>query len=51
VQPSKKVFDLILITALLLHPAVGLAKMAARRWSAEGNGALATVGRAVEVSL
>lgn len=50
-KPTKKVFDLVLITSLLLHPAVGLIKMSARRWSKESTGALATVGDAVAVAL
>ena len=50
-MPTKKTFDLVVITALLLHPAVGLLKMASRRWTAEGHGALSTIGSAVGVAL
>ena len=50
-MPTKKTFDLVVITALLLHPAVGLLKMASRRWTAEGNCALSTIGSAVGVAL
>lgn len=50
-KPSKKVFDLVLIVSLLVHPAVGLVKMSARRWSREGSGTLATVGDGILVAL
>lgn len=50
-KPNKKVFDLVLIVSLLLHPAVGLIKMSARRWSRENSGALGVVGDAVQVAL
>ncbi len=51
-MPTRRTFDLVIITALLLHPAVGLVKMAARRWDREqvGGGA-AQIGRALEVAL
>jgi len=51
VKPTKKVFDLVLITSLLLHPALGLIKMSSARWSRENDGALGTVGDAVAVIL
>lgn len=50
-MPSKKTFDLVVITALLLHPAVGLLRLASRRWEAETSGPLSTVGAAVRVAL
>ena len=50
-KPTKKVFDLVLITSLLLHPALGLVKMSSRRWLRESQGALSTVGDAVTVIL
>ena len=50
-MPTKKTFDLVVITALLLHPAVGLLKMASRRWASEGHGSLSTIGAAVGVAL
>lgn len=50
-KPSKKVFDLVLITSLLLHPALGLVKMSSRRWSRESDGAASTIGDAVAVIL
>jgi hypothetical protein len=48
-KPSKKVFDLVLIVSLLLHPAIGLVKISARRWSRDNDGALGVVGDAVQV--
>ena len=50
-MPTKKTFDLVVITALLLHPAVGLVRMASRRWAVEGSGPLSTIGSAVGVAL
>jgi hypothetical protein len=50
-MPTKRTFDLVIIAGLLLHPAVGLVKIAARRWLREGDGALQTAGAAVAVSL
>lgn len=50
-MPTKRVFDLVVLTSLLLHPAVGLIKMSARRWSAQGTGAAATIGDALVVGL
>jgi hypothetical protein len=51
VTVTKKTFDLALIVVLLAHPAFGLLKTASRRWAATGNGALSTIGSAVEVAL
>lgn len=48
---NRKTFDLIFIVAALTHPAIGLVKMASRRWSSELTGPLSTIGSAVEVSL
>jgi hypothetical protein len=48
---SKKGFDLIVITALLLHPAVGLVKMAGRRWTNETTGVCNTLGQALQIGL
>jgi len=50
-MPTKRIFDLIVLSSLLLHPAVGLLTMSARRWSLEGNGALGNLGTAVVVGL
>lgn len=48
---NRKTFDLIFLVAVLSHPAIGLVKMASRRWSRELTGPLSTIGSAVEVSL
>lgn len=50
-MPTRRIFDLTLLTILLAHPAVGLVKLAARRWTQESNGAMNTVGGAVKVAL
>ncbi len=50
-MPTKRTFDVVVITVILLHPAVGLLRMAARRWSNESNGALGLVGDTVKVAL
>ncbi len=50
-MPTKRVFDLTLLTILLAHPAFGLLRMAARRWQTEGDGPLSVVGDAVSVAL
>jgi hypothetical protein len=48
---NRKTFDLVLLVSLLLHPAVGLLRLDARRWSREHSGALASIGDAVAVAL
>lgn len=45
---NRKVFDLIIVVGLLMHPAVGLAKMAAKRWSTESTGVMGIVGDSVQ---
>ena len=50
-KPTKKVFDLVLSTSILLHPALGLIKMSSLRWSRESTGAVSTIGDAVGVIL
>lgn len=50
-MPNKRTFDLALIVGLLIVPAKGLVKIAARRWSNESKGTLALVGDVVKVSL
>lgn len=50
-MPTRRVFDLVVLTTLLLHPAVGLVRMASRRWSNDSNGVMGTVGDAVQVAL
>ena len=48
---NKRVFDGIVITVLLLHGALILPKMAARRWTREETGALGTAGQVVQIGL
>jgi hypothetical protein len=48
---TRRTFDLIVLTVILLRPAEGLVKMAARRWSQTSDGAMGTIGDAVQVSL
>jgi hypothetical protein len=48
---NRRTFDLILLTVILLKPAEGLVKMAARRWSRDSNGPMGTIGDAVQVAL
>jgi hypothetical protein len=51
-KPSKKTFDLVLIVVLLAKPAVGLLKMAGRRWSQESESTpLRVLGDAVQAGL
>lgn len=49
-MPTKRTFDLIVVTVLLVHPAFGLLRMVARRWRKESTGAMTTVGSAVGIS-
>jgi len=50
---NRRTFDLIILTVILLKPAEGLVKMAARRWSRESpeGSVLETLGDAVKVAL
>jgi len=50
-MPSKKTFDLVLIVGLLLHPALGLARIGARRWSRENEGASKVIGDAIQLGM
>jgi hypothetical protein len=50
-MPTKRTFDLVLITALALHPAVGLVKMWAARHLRESSGATRVAAEAVKVAL
>lgn len=50
-MPTKRIFDLVVITGLLLHPAVGLLKMSSRRWARENAGVSGKVGQALVVAL
>ena len=51
-MPTKRIFDVVVITVLLLHPAVGLLRMSGRRWNQEKpDTPLGVIGGAVEVAL
>ena len=50
-MPTKRIFDLVVITSLLMHPAVGLARLEARRLARENEGVSGKVGRALAVGL
>ena len=51
-MPTKRIFDLTVLTVILLHPAVGLLRMSARRWKREASDSvLGTIGTTVEVAL
>lgn len=49
-MPNKRTFDLALLVGLLIVPAKGLVKIAARRWSNEDKGQLGLLGDVVKVS-
>ncbi len=48
-MPTKRTFDLIILTGIFLHAALALPRMAARRWVGESNGIMGTIGSAVGV--
>ena len=48
---NRRTFDLIVLTIILMKPAEGLVKMAARRWSCDSDGVMGTIGDAVQVAL
>jgi hypothetical protein len=50
-MPTKRTFDLVVITALLLHPAVGLVRMAAKRWTQESRGVCGKLGQAIQIGV
>jgi len=50
-MPTKRIFDLVVLTTLLLHPAIGLVRVRSRAWSKESDGVLGTIGSAVQVAL
>jgi hypothetical protein len=49
--PTKRTFDLVVIASLLIQPALGIVRMAARRWVRESDGIMGTAGGAVKVGL
>lgn len=48
---NRRVFDGIVLTALLLHGALILPRMAARRWVREETGSLRTAGQVVQIGV
>lgn len=48
---NRRTFDLIILMVILVQPAKGLVKIAARRWSQESTGPMGTIGDAVQVAL
>jgi hypothetical protein len=50
-MPTKRIFDLALLTVILGAPALGLVNMALRRHLKESDGALATVAEAAGILL
>lgn len=50
-MPTKRIFDLVLLTIILGTPALGLVNMSLRRHLREGDGALATVAEAAGILL
>ena len=48
-MPTKRTFDLIIATGVLLIPAFGLVRLAAKRWRHESNGIMSDVGHGVEL--
>jgi hypothetical protein len=49
--PTKRIFDLMVISVLLMHPAIGLVRLESRRLARENDGALGSLGRALAVGL
>lgn len=50
-MPTKRVFDLVVLTSLLLHPVVGLVRLESRRLARENVSGLGLLGRALTVGL
>lgn len=48
---NRRTFDLALLVVILAHPALGLVRIASRRWANEQTGTLARVGDAINVGL
>jgi hypothetical protein len=47
--PTKRTFDLIIVTGILLIPTFGLLRMAAKRWVTESTAIKGEVGHAVQL--
>jgi hypothetical protein len=50
-MPTKRIFDLVVLSSILVYPAIGLVKMAMRRHAAENEGYLGNLGASVAVML
>ena len=48
---NRRIFDGVVLTALLLHGALIVPRMAARRWTREETGSLRTAGQDVQIGL
>jgi hypothetical protein len=48
---NRRIFDGIVLTAILIHGALIIPRMGARRWSREEKGTLGTVGNVVQIGL
>lgn len=48
-MPTKRIFDLFIISGLFLNAALAIPRMAARRWVGESNGIMGTIGAAIGV--
>ena len=48
---TRRMFDLIILTVILVEPAKALVKMGARRWSQDSSGPMGTIGDAVQIGL
>jgi hypothetical protein len=47
--PTKRTFDLIILTGIFLHAALALPRMAARRWVKESSGPMGVIAEAIGV--
>ena len=50
-MPTKRIFDMVLLTALLVTPATGLVRLAARRWASEDAGIKSSIGASLAVAI
>lgn len=48
---NRRIFDGIVLTGLLLHGALIIPRMAARRWAREETGPVQTLGQVVQIGL
>lgn len=50
-MPTKRIFDLVVISGLFLHGALILPRIAARRWAREESGPLQKAGTVIQIGL